>query len=63
MNALQYSIFPGAVSNEQRNKVQASIAQSNAKHFLILFRDQRTQYRGLYTWDQASDSVYRIVSF
>lgn len=62
LNALQHSIFPGAVSNDQRNKVQTALAQSNSKHFLILFRDQRTQYRGLYTWDQNSDAVERIVS-
>lgn len=61
LNALQFSVFPGAVSNDQRNKVQAALAQSNSKHFLILFRDQRTQYRGLYTWDQQSDTIYRIV--
>ncbi|KAI6191866.1 Patronin [Aphelenchoides bicaudatus] len=60
LNALQYSIFPGQVSTDQRNKVQGALAQSNSKHFLILFRDQRTQYRGLYTWDQQSDTIYRI---
>ncbi|KAI6173630.1 Patronin [Aphelenchoides besseyi] len=60
MNALQYSVFPGAVSNDQRNKVQAALAQSDSKHFLLLFRDQRSQYRGLYTWDQQSDTIYRI---
>lgn len=75
LNAIQFSVFPGAVSSDQRNKVfilsqlvlycfslkvQAALAQSDAKHFLVLFRDQRHQYRGLYTWDQQSDTVYRI---
>jgi hypothetical protein len=60
MNALQYSIFPGAVSNDQRNKVQGAIAQSDAKHFLVLFRDHKCQYRGLYSWDQVSDTVHKI---
>ncbi|KAL3104129.1 hypothetical protein niasHS_002156 [Heterodera schachtii] len=60
MNALQYSIFPGHVSNEQRQKVQAAIAQSDSKHFLVLFRDHQCQYRGLYTWDQFSDTVHKI---
>lgn len=60
MNALQYSVFPGAVSNDQRNKVQAALAQSDSKHFLVLFRDHKCQYRGLYTWDQQSDTVQRI---
>nr|CAD2208577.1 unnamed protein product [Meloidogyne enterolobii] len=50
LNALQYSIFPGHVSNENRQKVQNAIASSDSKHFLVLFRDHRLQYRGLYTW-------------
>ncbi|CAD5230683.1 unnamed protein product [Bursaphelenchus okinawaensis] len=60
MNALQYSVFPGAVSNDQRNKVQAALAQSDSKHFLVLFRDHKCQYRGLYTWNQQDDTVHRI---
>ncbi|KAK0403528.1 hypothetical protein QR680_016975 [Steinernema hermaphroditum] len=60
VNALTYSVFPGAVSNDQRNKVQASLAQSDSKHFLVLFRDHKCQYRGLYTWDQTSDVVHKI---
>lgn len=45
---------------EQKNKVQCAIAQSDSKHFLVLFRDHKCQYRGMYTWDQISDTVYRI---
>uniref|UniRef100_A0A914H1N0 Patronin n=1 Tax=Globodera rostochiensis TaxID=31243 RepID=A0A914H1N0_GLORO len=60
MNALQYSVFPGHVSNDQRQKAQAAIAQSDSKHFLVLFRDHKCQYRGLYTWDQFSDTVHKI---
>lgn len=59
-NAVQYSIFPGTVTSDQRNKAQAAMAQSDLKHFLVLFRDQKCQYRGLYTWDQYSDTVHRI---
>uniref|UniRef100_A0A914N374 Patronin n=1 Tax=Meloidogyne incognita TaxID=6306 RepID=A0A914N374_MELIC len=60
LNALQYSIFPGHVSNESRQKVQNAIASSDSKHFLVLFRDHRLQYRGLYTWDQFSEAVHKI---
>ena len=60
VNALQYSIFPGAVSSDQRNKVQEALAQSDSKHFLLLFRDQKCQYRGLYTWDGQSDTAHRV---
>ncbi|KAF7633369.1 hypothetical protein Mgra_00007251 [Meloidogyne graminicola] len=61
LNALQYSIFPGHVSNDNRQKVQNAIASSDSKHFLVLFRDHRLQYRGLYTWDQFSEAVHKIV--
>lgn len=60
VNAIQYSVFPGHVSNESRQKAQAAIAASDAKHFLVLFRDHKCQYRGLYTWDQFSDTVHKI---
>uniref|UniRef100_A0AC34GPL2 CKK domain-containing protein n=1 Tax=Panagrolaimus sp. ES5 TaxID=591445 RepID=A0AC34GPL2_9BILA len=60
VNALQYSIFPGAVSSDQRNKVQEALAQSDSKHFLLLFRDHKCQYRGLYTWDGASDTAHKV---
>ncbi|KAI1724438.1 microtubule-binding calmodulin-regulated spectrin-associated domain-containing protein [Ditylenchus destructor] len=60
LNALQHSIFPGTVSSDQKNKAQTAIAQSDSKHFLVLFRDHKCQYRGLYTWDQISDTTHRI---
>jgi len=41
-------------------KVQNAIASSDSKHFLVLFRDHRLQYRGLYTWDQFSEAVHKI---
>ncbi|GMT03434.1 hypothetical protein PENTCL1PPCAC_25608 [Pristionchus entomophagus] len=59
-NALQFSVFPGAVSAESRNKVLGELAKSGAKHVLLLFRDHKCQYRGLYEWDQVSDTVSRI---
>uniref|UniRef100_A0A915CNU9 CKK domain-containing protein n=1 Tax=Ditylenchus dipsaci TaxID=166011 RepID=A0A915CNU9_9BILA len=60
INALQHSIFPGVVSSDQKNKVQAAMCTSDSKHFLVLFRDHKCQYRGLYTWDQISDTAHRI---
>uniref|UniRef100_A0A914UHL3 CKK domain-containing protein n=1 Tax=Plectus sambesii TaxID=2011161 RepID=A0A914UHL3_9BILA len=60
INALQYSVFAGAVHNDQKQNVLAELAKSDSKHFLILFRDQKCQYRGLYTWDQMSDTAHRV---
>ncbi|CAI5455374.1 unnamed protein product [Caenorhabditis angaria] len=59
-NALQFSVFPGAVNNTTRQSTISQMASSPSKHFLILFRDQKCQYRGLYTWDEISDTAIRI---
>ncbi|EYC42855.1 hypothetical protein Y032_0515g2788 [Ancylostoma ceylanicum] len=60
INALQYSVFPGAVNDQTRMKTMNDLAASDAKHFLILFRDYKCQYRGLYSWDQVSDTAIKI---
>ena len=36
------------------------ISQSEAKHFLILFRDGGLQYRGLYTYNPEREEVFKI---
>ncbi|CAJ0608813.1 unnamed protein product [Cylicocyclus nassatus] len=58
INALQYSVFPGPVDDLTRMKTMTDLAASDAKHFLILFRDYK--YRGLYSWDQISDTAIKI---
>ncbi|PIO72545.1 hypothetical protein TELCIR_05518 [Teladorsagia circumcincta] len=60
INALQYSVFPGAVNDTTRMKTMNDLAASDAKHFLVLFRDYKCQYRGLYSWDQVSDTAIKI---
>ncbi|KAF1746918.1 hypothetical protein GCK72_023376 [Caenorhabditis remanei] len=59
-NALQFSVFPGAVNNATRQATITQMASSSSKHFLLLFRDQKCQYRGLYTWDEVSDTAVKI---
>uniref|UniRef100_A0A914X2T8 CKK domain-containing protein n=1 Tax=Plectus sambesii TaxID=2011161 RepID=A0A914X2T8_9BILA len=60
IEALEYSMFAGAVHNGYKQNVLAELAKSDSTHFLILFRDHQYQYRGLYTWDQMSDTAHRI---
>ena len=36
------------------------ISQSEAKHFLILFRDGGLQYRGIYTYSPEREEVFKI---
>ena len=37
------------------------IAKSNAKHFLILFRDASCGYRGLYGFDPDTEETFKLV--
>ena len=60
MNALQYSVFAGAVHDEQRKKVMEEMAKSDWKHFLLLFRDQKCQFRAVYGWDESSDNCVKL---
>lgn len=60
INALQYSVFPGAVWDKHRTEVLGELAKSDSKHFLLLFRDQKCRYIGAYSWDQQSDTCHRI---
>lgn len=36
------------------------MAKADSKHFLILFRDRKCQYRGMYIWDEESNQVHKI---
>lgn len=36
------------------------MAKSDSKHFLLLFRDQKCQYRAVYEWDEQSDNCTRL---
>uniref|UniRef100_A0A0N5AEL1 Calponin-homology (CH) domain-containing protein n=1 Tax=Syphacia muris TaxID=451379 RepID=A0A0N5AEL1_9BILA len=60
INALQYSVFPGAVWDKQRNEVLSELAKNDSKHLLLLFKDQKCRYMGAYSWDQQSDTAHRI---
>ncbi|KRX83806.1 Calmodulin-regulated spectrin-associated protein 1, partial [Trichinella sp. T6] len=59
-NAIQHSVLVGSVNDETKRKVLQELAKSDSKHFLIMFRDQKCQFRALYSWDQASDTVHKL---
>lgn len=73
LRSLQYSIFPNAVDKDKLEKVRIlseppfkgfkvkkAIELSTVKHFIVLFRDEKLQFRGLYSWKQESGAVERI---
>uniref|UniRef100_A0A915IMI5 CKK domain-containing protein n=1 Tax=Romanomermis culicivorax TaxID=13658 RepID=A0A915IMI5_ROMCU len=59
-NALRDRVLVGAANADKKIKVLEELARSDGKHFLILFRDQKCQFRGVYSWDQVSDNVHKV---
>ena len=60
MNAIEYVVFPGAVNKETRKTVLEEIDSLDCPHFLILFRDAKFQFRGLYAYYPDTDEVFKI---
>nr|XP_014091225.1 patronin isoform X40 [Bactrocera oleae] len=60
LNAVEYCVFPGAVNREAKQKVLEKIARSEAKHFLVLFRDAGCQFRALYSYVPEMDQVTKL---
>ena len=59
-NSLSQCCLAGAVNKDLKNKVLAELENSDAKHFLILFRDSGCQYRGVFGFDPDSEVVEKI---
>ncbi|XP_065567629.1 uncharacterized protein LOC136031781 isoform X4 [Artemia franciscana] len=60
LNAVEYCIFPGAVNRQSKQQVLEEIAASDAKHFLVLFRDASSQFRALYEYFPESEEVIKL---
>ncbi|XP_026314535.1 patronin-like isoform X4 [Hyposmocoma kahamanoa] len=60
LNAVEYCVFPGAVNAEAKRRVLEEIARSEAKHFLVLFRDAGCQFRALYSYCPDSEQVTKL---
>lgn len=60
LNAVEYCVFPGAVNRDAKQKVLEKIAKSEAKHFLILFRDAGCQFRALYSYWPENETVLKL---
>ncbi|KAL3891227.1 hypothetical protein ACJMK2_003490 [Sinanodonta woodiana] len=60
INALSHCCLAGSVNTELKNKVLEELAKSDAKHFIILFRDAGCQYRGLYAYNPEVDEISKI---
>lgn len=60
LNAVEYCVFPGVVNRDAKQKVLEKIARSEAKHFLVLFRDAGCQFRALYSYWPESETVTKL---
>lgn len=60
LNAVEYCVFPGVVNREAKQKVLEKIARSEAKHFLVLFRDAGCQFRALYSYDPETEAIAKL---
>uniref|UniRef100_A0A915I2N9 CKK domain-containing protein n=1 Tax=Romanomermis culicivorax TaxID=13658 RepID=A0A915I2N9_ROMCU len=60
INALEHCLFPGQVNKDKKLKCLEEFAKSDSKHFLVLFRDQKFQFRAIYSWDQTSINVQKL---
>ena len=57
LNAVEYVVFAGMVSQDTREGV---LDRCDCPHFLILFRDSKCQFRGLYAYYPDTDEVFKI---
>ncbi|XP_031344044.1 patronin isoform X4 [Photinus pyralis] len=60
LNAVEYCVFPGVVNKEAKRRVLEEINRSEAKHFLILFRDAGCQFRALYSYCPEGEEVLKL---
>merc|ERR1712051_672641 len=60
LNAIEFVVFPGVVNADTRNRVLEVIDRCDCPHFLLLFRDAKCQFRGLYAYYPDTEEVYKI---
>lgn len=60
MNAVEFAVFPGPVNRQKMMDVLDEIDRCDCPHFLILFRDGKCQFRGLYAYYPDTDEVFKI---
>ncbi|XP_060856051.1 patronin isoform X4 [Metopolophium dirhodum] len=60
LNAVEYCVFPGVVNRDAKKRVLEEINRSEARHFLVLFRDTGCQFRALYLYYPESEEVAKL---
>ncbi|XP_014260649.1 patronin isoform X4 [Cimex lectularius] len=60
LNAVEYCVFPGVVNKEAKMRVIEEMNRSEAKHFLVLFRDAGCQFRALYAYYPDTEEIVKL---
>uniref|UniRef100_A0A0A9XVS5 Short spindle protein 4 n=1 Tax=Lygus hesperus TaxID=30085 RepID=A0A0A9XVS5_LYGHE len=60
LNAVEYCVFPGVVNQPAKFRVIEEMNRSEAKHFLVLFRDAGCQFRALYEYYPETEEVVKL---
>uniref|UniRef100_A0A0L8HL32 CKK domain-containing protein n=2 Tax=Octopus bimaculoides TaxID=37653 RepID=A0A0L8HL32_OCTBM len=60
INAISHCCLAGCVNLDLKNKVLEEIAKSDAKHFVILFRDTGCAFRSLYAYYPEHEEAVKI---
>ncbi|GAB1597927.1 calmodulin-regulated spectrin-associated protein 2-like isoform X8 [Argonauta hians] len=60
INAISHCCLAGCVNVDLKNKVLEEIAKSDAKHFVILFRDTGCAFRSLYAYYPEREEAVKI---
>ncbi|XP_078493963.1 LOW QUALITY PROTEIN: calmodulin-regulated spectrin-associated protein 1-B [Ciona intestinalis] len=59
-NALCHCCLPGKVNESARNKILQDLEQTDSRHLMVLFRDNKCQYRALYSYNPETEKLIRI---
>nr|XP_039269189.1 calmodulin-regulated spectrin-associated protein 1-B-like isoform X1 [Styela clava] len=59
-NAISHCCLPGKVNETSRNNTIQVLEMSDARHFMILFRDAKCQFRALYSYDPDGEHLKRL---
>ena len=59
-NAINHCCLSGKVNDKIRNKTLNALEESDARHLMVLFRDNNCQFRALYKYNPEEEKLHKI---
>jgi len=59
-NAITFSCLPGKVNENNRQKILPFLDSMDGGHYMILFRDNKQQFRGVYYFDVQVETLSKV---